>query len=36
MIAGLFDELIISIAAGETVKEQQAILDAVTNDFYKC
>lgn len=36
MIAGLFDELIISIAAGETVKEQQAILDAVINDFYKC
>ena len=36
MIAGLFDELIVSIAAGETVKEQQAILDAVTNDFYKC
>lgn len=35
MIAGLFDELIASIAAGETVKEQQAILDAVINDFYK-
>lgn len=36
MIAGLFDELIISIAAGETVKEQQSILDTVVNDFYKC
>lgn len=36
MIAGLFDELITSIAAGESIKEQQAILDAVINDFYKC
>lgn len=35
MIAGLFDELAISIAAGESKGDQQAILDTATNDFYK-
>lgn len=35
MIAGLFDELAISIAAGESTSDQQAILDNVINAFYK-
>lgn len=35
MIAGLFDELIVSISAGEPIKEQQAILNTVINDLYK-